>query len=107
MAYVLPTLVAMGFGSAMCELALPRPLLGSLCAAGAGGGGLRLCDLRAGATASPRGHALGLGGLLARDRRHADGFCARRRPARDGPVHGLPAAPRQRRLLPSQSACCG
>ena len=28
MAYVLPTLVAMGFGYAICELALKRPLVG-------------------------------------------------------------------------------
>src|SRR6187401_3547323 len=28
MAYVLPTLVAMGFGYALCELALKRPLVG-------------------------------------------------------------------------------
>ena len=28
MAYVMPTLVAMGFGYAICELALKRPLIG-------------------------------------------------------------------------------
>ena len=72
MAYVLPTLVAMGFGYAITELALKRPLD-------------RL--------------ALGLGGILARRRGDRDGRRHRRERQGVGALHVLPADDREPVLL--------
>ena len=77
MAYVLPTLVAMGFGYAICELALKRPLVGL---------------------------ELGLGRLLAGDRGHGRGRDSDGRRLGLGALHVLSADDREPALLHRRGA---